>query len=83
MAKTTWRKSISECADGDEIIYCTLTDAELDVEFDDGYGTSRGKPFTAWSERYVYFPAVYDGLEWVERVPRNPCAEVPRHVGCQ
>lgn len=76
---TTWRKKIEEW--GDKIIACTLTDAELDAEFSSGYGATEGKPFTAWSEKYVYFPVCYDGSEWVERAPRNPCDEATNHVG--
>ena len=34
-----------------------------------------GKPFTAWTERRVYFPAMYDGSVWVASAPRNPCDE--------
>jgi len=52
----------------------TLTDAELIEEFNDGYGGSKGAYFTAWGEKFVYFPVVYDGAEWVGSAPRNPCA---------
>lgn len=65
----------------DEIIACTLSDTEICDEFDTGYGGSEGKPFTAWSNKYVYFPVVYDGSEWIERVPRNPCDLSTHHVG--
>ena len=77
----TWRKLINIAAGDDRIISCTLTDEELDKEFDDGYGFPQGKPFTAWSEKFVYFPVVYDGAEWVGRAPRNPCDEVTFHMG--
>lgn len=76
---TTWRKEIA--LHKDTIIKCTLSEAELDIEFDDGFGGSEGKHFTAWSEKYVYFPVVYDGSEWVGRAPRNPCDEACSHVG--
>ena len=59
----------------------TLTEDELNREFDDGYGGSEGEPFTAWGEKYVYFPVVYDGSEWVGFAPRNPCDEKCSHVG--
>ena len=78
---TTWAHKIKAAAGEDEIISCTLSDSELNVEFDCDYGHGEGKPFTAWSENYVYFPVVYDGAEWVERVPRNPCNEATEHVG--
>lgn len=78
---TSWREEIKNAAGDDKIIACTLTDEEMDVEFDGGYGGSEGKPFTAWSENYVYFPVVYDGSEWVGSAPRNPCDEATGHHG--
>lgn len=56
-------------------------DLNIDKEFDNGYGGTEGEPFTAWSDSRVYFPVVYDGSEWVESAPRNPCDEVMEHVG--
>ena len=29
--------------------------------------------FTIWTKNFVYFPAGYDGDEWIASVPRNPC----------
>ena len=55
----------------------------LDIEFYDGYGTSEGLPFVLWTEKYVYFPCVYDGSEWVESVPRSPTATKVEHFGGQ
>lgn len=81
MGMTNWKELIANCADGDEIIVCTLSDDELLKEFNSGYGGSEGKPFTAWSKKYVYFPVVYDGAEWVGRAPRNPCDEATNHQG--
>lgn len=77
----TWRGLIAEAAKGDAIIACTLTPEELDVKFDNGWGGTEGEPFTAWSETRVYFPVCYDGAEWVESAPRNPCDEKTEHVG--
>jgi len=51
------------------------------VQYDSGYGSTNGPAFTAWREKRVYFPAQYDGSEWVDSVPRNPCAQVTQHVG--
>ena len=51
-------------------------EASLDREFDDGYGTAEGGPFTLWTQDRVYFPTEYDGSESVGSVPRNPC-DVP------
>lgn len=59
------------------------TNKYLLEEFDNGYGTSEGYPFTLWTKTHVYFPVVYDGSEWVESVPRNPpdTPEPKEHVG--
>ena len=82
----TWRKEITalmrvyEETWGD-IVSCTLTDLELDEKFDDGYGGSEGAPFTVWTHGRVYFPAVYDGSEWVASVSRNPDGIATSHVG--
>ena len=86
MRKETWRELISEEMFGRKdtvLLATTLTEAELDIPFSSGYGCSEGKPFTAWSEKYVYFPVVYDGSEWVGSAPRNPCGEATVHVGGQ
>ncbi len=83
--KTTWRKLIASemtCAgDRGAIERCTLADAELDEEFDSGYGSPEGKPFTAWTATRVYFPVCYDGAESVASAPREPCDEATEHVG--
>lgn len=77
----TWRKGIEKTAqrNGDrfEDLVHTLSEEELDYDLDDRYGPS----FTAWSENFVYFPARYDGRQWVESVPRNPCGIKTKHVG--
>ncbi len=80
----TWRKMIEEEreARGDgPILECTLTDKQLDLEFDCGYGGTEGPAFTAWSEKRVYFPCCYDGSEWCGSAPRNPCDEATEHQG--
>lgn len=64
-----------------DIIDITLTKKELKKNFDSGLGLTEGEPFLAWSNNYVYFPACYDGEEWVEFVPRNPGKYMPRHIG--
>ena len=77
----TWKELIDKCAGEDVILACTLSEEDLAAWFDCDYGTIQGKPFTAWSENYVYFPVMRDGAEWVGRVPRNPCAEATKHKG--
>ena len=78
---TNWKEMIKEAADDDEIIACTLTEDELLKEFDAEWGVVEEKPFTAWSEKYVYFPVTANGGEWVGRAPRNPCDEATKHQG--
>lgn len=80
----TWREKIADLAEeiGDPgpIIH-EFPPGALDVQFDDGFGTSEGPAFTAWTETRVYFPVTYDGAEFVGSAPRNPCAEACEHVG--
>ena len=78
---TCWETLLEECAEGDTIIACTLSDEELRELFDASYGSIEGQRFTAWSEKYVYFPLVYEGSEWAGRAPRNPCDESTPHQG--
>lgn len=78
---TSWREEIAIMLSGEKMIACTLTDKELDVCFDAGFGGSDGKPFTAWTDTRVLFPVVYDGSEWVGSVPRNPCGVTTTHQG--
>ena len=86
--KTTWRKSIALALDQqgetfNDVVGTTLTDKQWDKEFSDDFGGSEGCSFTLWTKERVYFPVVYDGSEWVESVPRDPCKEATSHVGGQ
>ena len=82
---TTWMKELKDAfkQTGDDLnkMKCTLTPEELNRQFDDGYGSVNGKIFTAWGEKYVYFPVCYDGAEAVGWAPRNPCDESTEHIG--
>jgi len=90
---TTLRQMIQERLEweGEEwsdIVYiymkpCTSLsiEEELDRTIDASYGTAEAAPFTAWTEKNVYFPVEYDGCEWVTCVPRNPCDQATSHVG--
>ena len=72
---TTWREELNrEMAPQttDDLIACTLTEEQMDKEFDAGYGGTEGQPFTAWTSTTVYFPMCYDGREWAGSAPRNP-----------
>ncbi len=81
MAITTWEEEISLVAGDDKIISCTLNPKELQIEFNDSYGSQEGVPLRAWSEEYVYFSVAYDGSKCVSRVPRNPCNVACEHIG--
>jgi len=82
---TTWRQefieAFEETNDNFDNLVCTLTDEELDIEFNNGFGVEEGKPFTAWSENFVYFPVRYDGSEWIAWVSRNPDNKPTAHIG--
>jgi len=83
---TTWRRMIKYEMElhgetADDVVSCTLTDAELDREFDAGYGGHEGASFTLWTKKRVYFPATYDGAEWVASVSRDPDGKPTEHVG--
>ena len=83
---TTWRQELTvrmrECGESfDDIESSTLSEQQLDDKFDNGFGGSEGCAFTVWTKNHVYFPAVYDGKEWVDCVPRNPNGEATSHVG--
>lgn len=82
----TWRELITEAmsAHGESfqnVVSCTLTEAQLDEEFDAGHGSTEGSPFTLWTANRVYFPICYDGAEWVGSVSRNPDGKPTDHVG--
>lgn len=84
--RTTWRKEIeqrmqenNDMTDGDFV--CTLTEEEMDIEFDDGFGGTEGLSFTAWTDDFVYFPLCYDGSEWCGSIARNPDGNPTSHQG--
>ena len=83
---TTWRKEIKDCFEctgdtWDDVVECTLSQAQLDKRFDNGFGGTGGEPFTIWTKEYVYFPVEYDGAAWVGYVSRNPNGEPTAHQG--
>lgn len=86
MCKSTWRKEINDQMDWQDegwkdLVKTTLSEHELDREFDPGFGSTHGIPFTLWTKKRVYFPVCYDGSESVGSVPRNPCDVKTFHVG--
>jgi hypothetical protein len=69
---TNWRKELTEALSKNNESWAsvesnTLSDEQMDREFDDGYGGAEGDAFTVWTAKTVYFPVVYDGAEWVGR----------------
>jgi len=82
----TWRELLTEAmAKNNEsfshVMDNTMTDEEMDVQFDGGFGCINGIPFTTWTTDFVYFPICYDGREWVGCVARNPNGEPTKHQG--
>ena len=77
MGCKTYREYI-EKEYGDKLIH-VAGDVDIEIPYW-GYGPVYGEPFTAWSEKWVYFPTEHDGAELVKRVPRNPCDIVTNHV---
>jgi len=57
---------------GDTIVSSTLTRSHLLRQFYNGWGAPEGCKFTAWGEKYVYFPVTFAEAEWVAKVLRNP-----------
>jgi len=83
---TTWRKlllpALAEQGEGfADIISNTITPEQMDIEFDEGYGSPEGIPFTVWTHKRVYFPICYDGAEWVGSASRNPDGVATVHQG--
>lgn len=86
--KTTWLVLLKEALreNGEEfhdIFSCAPALSKLSEPFDDDYGSSEGCPFTVWTEKRVYFPAVYAGMEWVASVSRHPDGIPTNHIGGQ
>lgn len=81
--KVCWKELLDHKVEEleDKIIASTLTEEEALVKFSNDYGGVEGIPFTAWGEKYVYFPICYDGAEWVGFAPRNPCDIKMEHQG--
>lgn len=86
--KVTWREEIAKVMQrhGEtwaDVEARAITEEQLDARFDWGFGGAEGAPFTVWTKNRVYFPAVYDGAEWVASVARNPDGKATDHIGGQ
>ena len=84
---TTWREEFDSerqiIDDRSALVAVAPVEQSLDVQFDNGYGSSEGPPVLIWTETHVYFPVVYDGAEWLDSAPRNPIDVGQSHVGGQ
>ena len=82
---TTWRAELAlamkDARDASDVVAVAPNWESFDTEFDAGYGGSKGPHVLAWSAHRVYFPVVYDGVEWRESAPRGPTDAGQRHVG--
>lgn len=83
---TTWRKELTEALAGHneswvDVEASTLSDEQMNAEFDPNWGSTQGCSFTVWTKKRVYFPACYDGSEWVESVSRVPDGIATDHIG--
>ena len=78
-ARETWKDSLIErCLENEdklEDLILNITDKELNSSLDIELS------FTAWSDNFVYFPAMYNGDYWVASAPRNPCDKKVEPIG--
>lgn len=66
------KKAFKKTDDNFEEMVSTLTEDELYHHF---FLSDWPINFTAWGEKYVYFPVVWECDSWVGYAPRNPCNE--------
>ena len=64
-----------------DIVSSTISEDEMNREFNNSYGIVKGISFTVWTANRVYFPADYDGSEWCASVSRNPDGKPTAHIG--
>lgn len=82
----SWKEMLDEAfADNGEswadVESNTMTLEEMEKVFDTDYGGTEGCEFTVWTKKSVYFPACYDGSEWIGRVSRHPDGKPTPHIG--
>jgi hypothetical protein len=83
---TCWKKLLGDELDIwgetlEDVVSSTMSEEEMLVEFNAGYGRTHGIPFTVWTANRVYFPVCYDGAEWVSSASRNPDGVATNHIG--
>lgn len=83
---TNWKLMLDEVLEEngeswEDVEANTMTEEEMNQDFDSGYGGTEGCPFTIWTNKTVYFPICYDGAEWVGYVSRHPDGKPTDHQG--
>lgn len=83
---TTWKEKIQIEMDlyGEslsDIVSSTISEDEMNKEFNNSYGLIKGTPFTVRTANRIYFPAGYDGAEWCVSVSRNQGGKPISHIG--
>ena len=67
----------------DDIISNTMSEEEMNKEFDNEWGGNSAYYFTIWSKTRIYFSAVNDGVfNLVESISRNPNNKAILCCGC-
>ena len=82
---TSWYEILKDSMqeDGEDFgkRYGTMSEDGLREVFYIGDGCIKGRPFTAWGVKWVYFPIQYDGEECIGHAPRDPCDIAMKHQG--
>jgi len=84
---STWKEKIQIEMDlyGEslsDIVSSTISEDEMNKEFNNSYGLIKGIPFTVWTANRVYFPVWSNrSAEWCNSVARNPDGEPTYHIG--
>jgi hypothetical protein len=83
---TTWKELLvhemrNRGETPNDIVSNTMSEDEMNEEFDSGFGGVEGIPFTVWTKNTVYIPGCYDGAEFVISASRNPDGKPTEHQG--
>jgi hypothetical protein len=82
---TTWSAELAKemrvVGDPGPVVAFAPNETAFAEEFNDGFGGTNGRAVLAWTETRVYFPACYDGSEWIASAPRHPTPSAEGHIG--
>ena len=86
--KSNWRlllgRALEEHGESwSDVEASTMTEENMEKDFDSDYAGTLGCPFTVWTKRRVYFPVCYDYSAWVGSVSRHPDGKPTEHQGGQ